>query len=297
MITFPQLEALIWIARLGTFEKAARRLNTTQSTVTKRIQELTLSCGYEVFERRGRVTRLTDKGEVLVGLAERVLNIREEMLLLGVTEELRKHNVRVGVTEFSTQTWIPRFFRHVRRTRPDVYLDIMVNNAPSLISSLERGEIDLAVCRRLPHSEDVESLHVATVQMAWFASATSKKRMSSVADLETATLITQGRHDGSTDLFERWYQEQGFHFDRVVNADSMTTVTSLVLADCGISILPLEFIAPQIALRQLQEVTTLPRPPEVQFFIHYSRSQTAAHIRELATEARAYCNFAQVHQT
>jgi len=40
MITLKQIEALHWIAELGSFERAAAQLNTTQSTVSKRIQQL-----------------------------------------------------------------------------------------------------------------------------------------------------------------------------------------------------------------------------------------------------------------
>ena len=39
MITLRQLEALYWIVQLGTFKRAAARLNTTQSAISKRIKE------------------------------------------------------------------------------------------------------------------------------------------------------------------------------------------------------------------------------------------------------------------
>ena len=40
MFTYKQLEALYWIAELGGFAAAARKLNTTQSAISKRVQEL-----------------------------------------------------------------------------------------------------------------------------------------------------------------------------------------------------------------------------------------------------------------
>jgi DNA-binding transcriptional LysR family regulator len=43
MVTLKQLEALYWIGQLGTFERAATKLSTTQSTISKRIQELVVS--------------------------------------------------------------------------------------------------------------------------------------------------------------------------------------------------------------------------------------------------------------
>ena len=40
MITFKQVEALYWISELGNFAAAADKLNTTQSAISKRKNEL-----------------------------------------------------------------------------------------------------------------------------------------------------------------------------------------------------------------------------------------------------------------
>jgi DNA-binding transcriptional LysR family regulator len=45
MVTLKQLEALHWIAELGSFDRAAAQLGTTQSTVSKRIQQLETEFG------------------------------------------------------------------------------------------------------------------------------------------------------------------------------------------------------------------------------------------------------------
>ena len=59
MINLRQLLALHWIERLGTFERAAEHLNTTQSAISKRIQELEASTGLQLFDRSQRGARLT----------------------------------------------------------------------------------------------------------------------------------------------------------------------------------------------------------------------------------------------
>ena len=40
MMTFKQLEAIYWVARLGGFAQAATKLHATQSAISKRVQEL-----------------------------------------------------------------------------------------------------------------------------------------------------------------------------------------------------------------------------------------------------------------
>lgn len=53
MLTFKQIEALYWTVRLGTFSASAQKLHTTQSAITKRIQELEADFDVALFDRSG----------------------------------------------------------------------------------------------------------------------------------------------------------------------------------------------------------------------------------------------------
>jgi DNA-binding transcriptional LysR family regulator len=72
-MTFKQLEALYWIAKLGGFAQAANQLHTSQSAVSKRVHELELLFDTELFDRSQRTARLTEKGEEMFVLASRLL--------------------------------------------------------------------------------------------------------------------------------------------------------------------------------------------------------------------------------
>ena len=54
-----QLEAVFWIARLGSFRAAAERLNLTQPTVSMRIRELEEQVGGPLFDRNSYRARLS----------------------------------------------------------------------------------------------------------------------------------------------------------------------------------------------------------------------------------------------
>ena len=63
MMTFKQLEAIYWVTQLGGFSQAADKLHTTQSAISKRVQELETLFGTPLFDRTQRTSRLTEKGE------------------------------------------------------------------------------------------------------------------------------------------------------------------------------------------------------------------------------------------
>src|ERR1043165_6680375 len=82
MVSLRQLEALHWIEQLGTFERAAAHLNTTQSAISKRIQELEHATGLNLFDRSQRGARLTERGEELVAIAREMLLLSDRVQTL-----------------------------------------------------------------------------------------------------------------------------------------------------------------------------------------------------------------------
>src|SRR5687768_7211733 len=123
MLTFKQLEAVYWIVRLGGFSQAAHKLHTTQSAVSKRIQEVESLLGSPVFDRSLRSARLSDMGEEVYVMAERLLDEREahmRRLLKGGDQE---RHVRIGVTEVTAMTWLPRLVERLHEEYPKVTID------------------------------------------------------------------------------------------------------------------------------------------------------------------------------
>ena len=73
MMTFKQLEAIYWVTQLGGFSQAAAKLHTTQSAISKRVQELEALFATPLFDRTQRTSRLTEKGEEMYVVAKRLL--------------------------------------------------------------------------------------------------------------------------------------------------------------------------------------------------------------------------------
>jgi DNA-binding transcriptional LysR family regulator len=76
-MTFKQLEALYWIHQLGGFAAAAQHLHTTQSAISKRIQELENGFKIRLFDRTRRGARLTEAGEQMLELSRELLEHRD----------------------------------------------------------------------------------------------------------------------------------------------------------------------------------------------------------------------------
>jgi DNA-binding transcriptional LysR family regulator len=71
-VTIEQLRTLLAVAEAGSFSAAARKLGRVQAAVSQSIDRLEAQLGLRLFDRSGRVPRLTHHGEAIVAAAARV---------------------------------------------------------------------------------------------------------------------------------------------------------------------------------------------------------------------------------
>ena len=71
-VTIEQLRTLRAVADAGSFSAAARKLGRVQAAVSQSIDRLEAQLGLRLFDRSGRVPRLTRHGEAILAAADRV---------------------------------------------------------------------------------------------------------------------------------------------------------------------------------------------------------------------------------
>ena len=135
MLNLKQLETFLWIARLGSFAAAADRLNSTQSAVSIRIQELEHALGVKLFDRSHRTVQLTPKGEDLAPRAEQLIEMAWDIQAVIGDPESISARIRIGVADLIALTWLGSLVSAVRDEYPGVKLEIDVGLAVELVAS------------------------------------------------------------------------------------------------------------------------------------------------------------------
>ena len=102
----------------GGFSKAARKLNTTQSAITKRIQELESDFDVKIFGRAGQKALLPRKGQEIQDLSTQLLSQRDLMLMKLKDFHTFSGALRLGITEITAMTWLPDMIRQLRLLLP-----------------------------------------------------------------------------------------------------------------------------------------------------------------------------------
>ncbi|ACL55910.1 LysR family transcriptional regulator [Methylobacterium nodulans] len=293
MPTVKQLEALRWIAVLGSYEKAAERLNATQSAVTKRIQELEASLGTAVFDRNRRGARLTVKGEAVFALAEELLSLRDQIVAVGSSQAAPIRQLRFGVTELTALTWLPAFVAEIRAAYPNIVLEPEVEQSSDLFQRLRNGTVDFIVVPDSLWQPGFKSVPLASVQNAWMCSPAllHDRGIVPLSELGRFNILTQGNRSGSGLVFGKWLEECGVKFPRLLTSNSLIAMVGLTIAEIGISYLPLRCFGGLIEQGKLRVIETDPPLPPVTYVAMFRGDEAANVINVISNISRATCDF------
>ena len=293
MITFKQLEALYWIARLGSFAAAAEKLYTTQSAISKRVQELETQFRVEVFDRSKRTARLTEKGTEILRYATSLLEQRDQFIERASSSEVLIRHFSLGVTELTAMSWLPRLVQRVRSEFPRVNIEPEVDLSASLFERLMNETIDLIVIPDVFSDSRCVSVPLATVENAWMAAPevyTGDEPLG-YEDLARFTMLMQGTRSGTGLVYGRWLVEHGVGVARSIPCESLVAQVGFTVSGLGVSYLPVPAMAPLLQAGRLRRLPVKAQLPQVRYAAYY-RSDRDSNFRKRVSElARESCNF------
>jgi len=299
MMTFKQLEALFWIAQLGGFSKAAQKLNTTQSAISKRVQELEVLFSTELFDRSQRGARLTEKGEEMFFLAKKQLELRDSAIEQFSRPEFLERRIRIGVTEMTAMTWLPKLVNLIHSCYPKVIIEPLVDSSLQLRDKMLADEVDLIVVPDSFSEKRFESKVLGRVEYAWMCkpSLLDDSKTLRLHDLASHQLLVQGENSGIGILYQRWFKSVEFHPTNIIRSSNLIALIGMTVSGLGISYLPRRCLSPIIEAGMLTAVKTSPSPPSVPYFAMYKIGQPSTLVSSVVMLAQECCDFTSVLQT
>jgi len=303
VITLKQLEALRWIVQLGTFERAALRLNTTQSTISKRMQELESATGLDVFDRSQRQARLTEKGEALYALAQRMLALADDIATLKTADGAAPRTLRLGVTELTAWTWLPRLVTTLRKHYPGLILKPEVDMSRTLYERLREGRVDVIIIPDTLHRPEALAVPLAEVANSWVAKPgvvqtdTRKPTPLTLQQLAQYPVLVQGQRSGSGMHFSRWLKAQGVDIPQVIESDSFNAMLGMAVAGLGVIHMPTACFRSLVERGKLEEIQVAPALPAVPYAAMALAERPSRFIEGVLKLAQQTCDFSRQFQS
>ncbi len=290
-----ELRALIAIADLGSFRRAAAELGYTQSSISHQIASLEAVLGTELFTRPGGrgAVKLTSAGAAAYRRARRALG---EVEAIGADVDSARSGerarIRVGVSQTAAAELMPAALRSFRETHADIEVVLSeVEEVQAIMSGLGRGRFDLAFALNPEPDERVEAIPL--LEDPWVILT---RRDSEIGDVENLSFdIIDGldlvawtrRWNSQVELEEAW-RRRGIAPRNVYRTDDNLALQRLVAAGLGHACIgrlaarravdaSLTWLAPRERLTTRQIALCYPRHREISGAVSALISAVRAH--------------------
>ena len=296
MITFKQIDALYWIAELGSFEAAANQLNMSQSAISKRIQELEDTFGVAVFDRSKRNARLTEKGAELLDYAKDLRERRDSLMQRVSAREVLVRRFRLGVTELTALTWLPALVEAMRQAYPRVQIEPSVELSSELFRKLEDDQLDLVIVPDVYHDTRFVCTPLKSVENAWMCapSLIPDADPISLERLASFTVMTQGSQSGTGLIYERWLASHKVQMPRTLTSHNLLVQVGLTLSGMGVSYLPKDCLSHLIEQGALRALVTQPSLPRIRYAALHRQDRQFGLNPDVARLSQQCCDFSRL---
>lgn len=275
-MTLKQLEAFYWAATCINFAVAAKRVNLSTSSLSKRISELETSLGVLLFDRSAHRAILTEAGVQLVAQAHDLLKA-SEALRTGLNQsEALYGSCRFGVGELTALTWLPKLITAIRQRHPGLHIEPFVGIGEELERRLTNGELDFAIVAGRSSRGLIASQPVAEASFVWVAAASvvPAKRAFGPEIFERFPLVTLPPGAGTSRIIDDWLRANSIQSLNRINCNSWGAIAGLLAEGSGVGILPEQWAEALQKRKQLRKLAAQPPLSSLSYSYQWRRDDT-----------------------
>lgn len=237
-----QLKYFQVMANIRHFTRAARIVSVSQPALSRSMGKLERELGVKLFKRRDGEIELTPEGARLLRHADRILKevdcAQEEARL---TRTRERQEIRLSFIQSLGSYALPIILRDFLAHYPDIRIHLNQQDSATLARQIMEGETDLCLCSTLPPTERItwvylwsEELFITVPKEHPYAN----RRNMELSELENELMITLKGNYSLRALVDQFFDLAGVHPEITFEGDDISTVSALVAAGLGVSLLP-----------------------------------------------------------
>ncbi len=236
------LRYFLAVAELGSFSKAAGKVNVTQPTLSVGIAKLEEQVGARLFERTTRRVSLTPAGSRFLTHARRIAQAYEAALReVSAAPQLKR--VRAGVLSTIPARDLERVVAHHAKKAGGEALEILDSTERDIANRLSDGRLDAAITILRPGLESFAQERLRNEPYVLFVSSTHKlSGVGSVdgGELAGETMIVRRQCEGLPEI-SRYFTNRDVRPSFSLRTLSDDRAMSMVEAGLGVTVAPSSF--------------------------------------------------------
>jgi DNA-binding transcriptional LysR family regulator len=259
--TLTQLEAFFWIVRLGSFQRAAAKLNLAPPTISLRIRQLEAATGAPLFDRQAHPFLLSAEGEAMFELAEQMVSLARRIEARFSPVSASAGIVRLGLPESVANACLSELFLKVRELAPRLQLDVAVESSSSINRRLRNLSLDIGILAEPDLGPPIRVERLGRNPLGWLSSPALGRRMEACTPAAAADLpiLTTPEPSQTHAVIMEWFGTGSLAPRRLSTCNSLSMLRRLICDGVGIGVLPLVMVQQELVQNALVHLTSYPQ--------------------------------------
>jgi DNA-binding transcriptional LysR family regulator len=187
-----QLQVFLAVAQERSFSRAAEKLYRTQPAVSIAVRKLEDSLGQPLVVRGARQIKLTDAGELLKDYAERLLNLRDELVKgLEGLKGLDIGQLSLGANESAIHALLP-FLARFHQAYPGVRIAVQRVFSRDIPREILNYRLDLGAVSYVPQDPKLQAVEILRDELTLVVPPNhrlAKKKEVDLSELASETFV------------------------------------------------------------------------------------------------------------
>jgi DNA-binding transcriptional LysR family regulator len=261
-----RLQVFYAVAKHLSFTKAAEQLFMTQPAVTFQVKQLEEQFNTRLFERsHGRIA-LTPTGRMVMGYAERILALSEELdkRVADLTGALAGP-LLLGASTTIAEFMLPQILGELKALHPEIRAHMTVGNSETIVSRVADHTLDVGLIESpnfLPALQSEVCCEDELVLICVPDHALAARSSVHARDLGNVPYVSREAGSGTREFTDQYLRECGLapeDLDVVMELGSPEAIKGLVETGSAVAILSRATIVKELKLGTLTAVPLEPR--------------------------------------
>lgn len=248
-ISYDHYRIFYFVAKYGSFTKAAEILLSNQPNLTRTIRSLETSLGCTLFERSNKGVRLTADGEKLydhISIAFEHIEAGEQEI--SSKNSLKKGVLSIGASEIALRCFLLPILNEYRQKYPGIQIKISNVSTPSAVTMLKSALVDLAFVTTPIESDpeltrkNLRPLREVAVCGDAFSSLANSDTPVSFKRIAKKPIVSLGPKTSTYEFYLKLFLEHGASFSSDIEAATADQILPLVRHNLGIGFVPFDFL-------------------------------------------------------
>jgi LysR family hca operon transcriptional activator len=273
------LRYFIAVAETGSLtEAAARRLHTSQPSLSRQIRDLEHHVGVDLLSRSVRGVELTEAGKVFLEHARAILmQVDASVEATRRAAQPVRRTFTIGFLTGLEPTWLPQAMRALQDQLPNLQLVVSSDYSPHLADALTRGRMDVAFMRPEP---GYPLRYVVVEREPLIVLMPNDHRLAAADTVSPHELVRETFIGGSNKagvlqtVTNDYFRRCGIDVTMDHGVDNMAMAMSLVASTRGLALMPayaLGLLPQSVISRPLEG-----QPPTIDVVMGHSKTNTSA---------------------